>query len=86
MAVEIDHMSPIFAGMGALDERRFRADVDARLDRPASGDAEILPLEIGAPESRRLLDRHDHSSRSSSADSCGSSQAAKWPPLSTSLK
>ena len=43
-------------GLGVLDQRCGRAEVDARLDDLASGDAEILLLEIGAPESRRLLD------------------------------
>jgi hypothetical protein len=45
--------------MGVLDQRRFRAEVDACLDDLAAGDAEIVLLEIGASESRRLLDRHD---------------------------
>ena len=35
--------------------RRFRADVHAVLDDLASGDAEIVLLEIGALDSRRLL-------------------------------
>jgi hypothetical protein len=55
------NVNDLLAPMGVLDYRRFRADVDARLDDLASGDAEIL-LEIGAPQSRRLLDRHAHSS------------------------
>ena len=41
--------------MLVLDERRFRADVDAVLDDLAPGDAEIVLLEIGTLDSRRLL-------------------------------
>jgi hypothetical protein len=37
-----------------LDGRRFRADVDAVLDDLAAGDAEIVPLEIGARDSGLL--------------------------------
>jgi hypothetical protein len=47
--------------MGVPDERRCRADVDARLDDLASGDAEIVLLEVGALDVR-LLGRHDASS------------------------
>lgn len=47
----------MFTRMGVLDQRRFRADVDPRLHHLAPGHAEILPLQIGAPQSRRLLDR-----------------------------
>jgi hypothetical protein len=54
-----EDVDDLFARMGVLDQRRFGADVDARLDHLTSGDAEILLLEIGAPESRRLLDRYD---------------------------
>jgi hypothetical protein len=43
--------------MSVLDQRRPGADVDARLDDLAPGDTEILPLQIGAPQSRRLLYR-----------------------------
>jgi hypothetical protein len=39
------------------DGRRFRAYVDAVLDDLASWDAEIVPLEIGALDSRQLLQR-----------------------------
>ena len=42
-------------GVGVLDHWRFRAEVDARLDHFVAGDAEIVLLQIGAPESRRLL-------------------------------
>ena len=34
--------------MRALDQRRFRADVDALLDDLAPGDAEIVLLQIAA--------------------------------------
>jgi len=37
------------------DERRFRANVDAVLDDFAPGHAEVVPLEIGAPDPWRLL-------------------------------
>src|SRR5919202_4477732 len=50
----------LFARMLVLDERRFRADVDAVLDDLASRDAEIVLLEIRAPDSRRLLLRAGH--------------------------
>src|SRR5262249_45736615 len=41
--------------MRVLDRRRFRADPDALLDDLAPGGAEIVLLQIGAPQSRRLL-------------------------------
>jgi len=41
--------------MGVLDQRRFVVDAGALLDDLASGDAEIVLRQIGAPESRRLL-------------------------------
>ena len=43
-------------GMGVPDQRRFRADVDARLDDLTPGNAEIPPVQIDALQSRRLLD------------------------------
>jgi hypothetical protein len=51
-----------FARMGVLDQRRLGADVDAGLDDLASGDAEIVLLEIGALDSFRLLGCHDAAS------------------------
>jgi hypothetical protein len=45
----------LFAWMPVLEGRRVWADVDAVLDDLASGEAEIVPLEIGARDSRRLL-------------------------------
>src|SRR5262249_14173779 len=77
------------------DRRRLRAEFDAVLDHCASGNAEVVRLQIGAPESGGLLDcghaspswRTDlNAARSSAEKSCGSSQAAKWPPLPTVLK
>jgi hypothetical protein len=41
--------------MPVPDERRLRADLDPVLDHLASGDAEVVVLEIRAPEARRLL-------------------------------
>jgi hypothetical protein len=55
----LEDIHDLFARVGVLDERRFRAEVDARLDDLVAVDTEVVPLEIGAPESRRLLDRHD---------------------------
>jgi hypothetical protein len=46
--------------MGVLDGGRFRANVHPVLDDFAPGNAEIVPLEIGAPDSRRLLLRAAH--------------------------
>jgi hypothetical protein len=43
----------LFAVVEVLEGRRFRADLDAVLDDLASGNAEIVPLEIGALDSRR---------------------------------
>src|SRR5215207_4470654 len=45
----------LFARMEVLEGWRFRADVHAVLDDFASGNAEIVVLEIGALDSRRLL-------------------------------
>jgi hypothetical protein len=49
------NIDDFLAGMLVLDGRRLGTDLDAVLDDLASGNAEIMPLEIGAPESRRLL-------------------------------
>jgi hypothetical protein len=38
-----------------LDERRFRADVDAPLDDLAPGHAEVVSPEVGAADARDLL-------------------------------
>jgi hypothetical protein len=40
--------------MRVLDGWCFGADVDAVLDDLAPGDAKIVPLQIGTPQSRRL--------------------------------
>src|SRR5215212_866623 len=50
----------LFARMLVLEGWRFRADVHAVLDDFASGNAEIVLLEIGALDSRRLLLRAAH--------------------------
>ena len=47
-------------GCVCLTNGAFRADVDAVLDDLVSGNAEIVPLEIGALDSRRLLLRAAH--------------------------
>jgi hypothetical protein len=57
-----ENVDDLFARMLVLDERRLRADVHAVLNDLAAGNAEILPLEIGTPESRRLLHSHGSSS------------------------
>jgi hypothetical protein len=41
-----------------LAEQHSRRELDTRLDDLASGDAEIVPLEIGALDSRLLRLRH----------------------------
>src|SRR5215472_852241 len=43
--------------MEVPDRGRVRCDVDAHLDHLAPGDAEVVLLQAGAPQSRRLLDR-----------------------------
>ncbi len=43
-----EDVDDLFPGMGVLDERRGRAEVDAGLDDLVAGDAEIVLLEIGA--------------------------------------
>jgi hypothetical protein len=48
--------------MCLLDERRFRADVDAGLDDLAPRHTEIVPLEISAPDARGLLVAAGHGS------------------------
>jgi hypothetical protein len=50
-----EDIDDLLARMLVLDGRRFRANVHAVLDDLASGYAEILLLEIGALDSRRLL-------------------------------
>src|SRR5829696_10552273 len=48
----------LFARMPVPAERYARAEVDAHLDDLASGDAEIVLLEIGPLDSRLLRSRH----------------------------
>ena len=45
-------------GCVCLGDDRSRVEVDAHLDDLASGDAEIVPLEIGSLDSRLLRLRH----------------------------
>ena len=45
----------LFTRMSVLDCWRVRVDVYARLNDLTPGDAQILPLQIGAPQSRREL-------------------------------
>jgi hypothetical protein len=51
-------------------ERYSRAEVDAHLDDLASGDAEIVLLEIGTVDSRLLRSRHVHAQTGSNDDCC----------------
>jgi len=46
--------------MPVPDERGLRADLDAVLDDLAPGDAEVVLLEIGALDPRRLLNGGAH--------------------------
>src|SRR5918993_3338426 len=50
-----EDIDDLFARMLVLEGRRLRADVHAVLDDLASGNAEIVLLEIGALDPRRLL-------------------------------
>src|SRR5918999_267019 len=47
-----DHIHDLFARVAVPGEHHAGGDVDARLDELASGDAQIVPLEIGALDSR----------------------------------
>jgi hypothetical protein len=49
------HVDDLLAWMRVPDQRRLRAYVHPRLDDLAAGHAKILPLQIGPPQSRRLL-------------------------------
>ena len=53
-----EDIDDLFARMRVPGERHSRREVDAHLDDLASGDAEIVPLEIGALDSRLLRPRH----------------------------
>lgn len=53
-----EHIDDLFARVRVLAERHSRVELDAHLDDLASGDAEIVPLELGAPDSRRLRPRY----------------------------
>src|SRR5882672_3537480 len=50
----LEDINDLFARMGVLAERYSRSKVDAHLDGLASGDAEIVPLQGGALDSRLL--------------------------------
>src|SRR5262245_40741842 len=50
----LDNIDDLFARMPVPGERHSRIEVNAHLDDLASGDAEIVPLEIGAFDSRLL--------------------------------
>src|SRR3954466_13840771 len=60
----------LFARMRVPAERYSRAEVDAHLDDLASGDAEILLLEIGTFDSRLLRSRRVHAQTGSDDDCC----------------
>jgi hypothetical protein len=51
-----EDVDDLFTRMGVPDRCRFGAYVDALLDDLSSGRAEIVLLQFGAPQSRRLLD------------------------------
>src|ERR1700738_5046243 len=53
-----EDIDDLFARMPVLPELSSRVEPHARLDDLASGDAEIVPLEIGALDSRVLRPRH----------------------------
>jgi hypothetical protein len=55
-----EDIDDLLARMLVLEGRRIRANVHAVLDDFASGNAEIVLLEIGALDSRRLLVRAAH--------------------------
>ena len=52
----VEDEDDLFAGVLVPDGGRRWEEVDAVLDDHASGDAEVVLLQIGAPESGRLLD------------------------------
>jgi hypothetical protein len=49
-----DDVDDLFTRMGVLDRCRFEGYVDVLLDDLSSGSAEIVLLQFGAPQSRRL--------------------------------
>jgi hypothetical protein len=53
----LENIDDLFARMPVLGERRSRFDLHAHLEDLASRDAEIMPLEIGALDSRLLRRR-----------------------------
>jgi hypothetical protein len=55
-----EDVDDLFARMLVPDEGRFRADVDAVLDDLSSWGTQIVPLEIGARDSRQLPHRAAH--------------------------
>ena len=61
-----DDIDDLFARMPVPAERRSGVQLDKHLDDLASGHAEIVPLEIGTPDSRLL--RPDHVQRQTASD------------------
>jgi hypothetical protein len=53
-----EDIDDLFARMRVLGKRHSRREFDTHLDDLASRDAEIVPLEIGALDSRLLRPRH----------------------------
>ena len=53
-----DGIDDLFARMAVLGGDHPGGKIDAHLDDLASGDAQIVPLEIGALDSRQLRPRH----------------------------
>src|SRR6186997_2211938 len=57
----LEHVDDLLARMPVSDRRRVRVDLDAVLDDLTPRHAEVVPLEVGAGESRNLLCRHGSS-------------------------
>jgi hypothetical protein len=49
-----EYVCNLFARVPVPAKRRFRIELDPHLDDLTSGDAEIVPLELGAPDARLL--------------------------------
>ena len=85
-----DDVGDLFAWMAVRRKRHPRGEIDAHLDHLASRDAEIVPQQIGARDSRLLRLRHvqrqaasddQHRYRhDSSSFSCGPPSSFTWKP------
>ena len=72
-----EDIDDLFARMLVFEGWRFRANVHAVVDDFASGNAEIVLLEIGALDSRRLLLRAAHVTLRGLVDARHRSRAAR---------